>query len=211
MFAISGSLKAMGPEVGRMVAFASGWLENQSIWLHMSYKFYLELIRGGLYEEFYHEVKTGLVPFMDASVYGRSPVEASSFIVSSAFPDANLHGAGFLARLSGSTAEFLSMWAIMVAGETPFTMRNGELHFELKPVLPSWLFKDDGTFSFIYIGRVAVTYHNKHFKNSWELSTAYMVMTMEDGSTEKVHGSFIVGEAAAKVRTSVVSLEIFLG
>jgi hypothetical protein len=68
---------------------------HQSIWLHMSYKFYLELLRGGLYEEFFDEIKTGLVPFMDNAVYGRSPLEASSFIVSSAFPDKKMHGAGF--------------------------------------------------------------------------------------------------------------------
>ena len=27
-------------EVGRMMAFSPGWLENESIWLHMSYKWY---------------------------------------------------------------------------------------------------------------------------------------------------------------------------
>jgi hypothetical protein len=56
----------------------------------MSYKFYLELLRGGLYNEFWAEAKTGLVVFMDPKVYGRSPLEASSFIASSAFPDAKL-------------------------------------------------------------------------------------------------------------------------
>ena len=61
---------------------------------------------------FYEEIKTGLVPFMDNKRYGRSPLEAASFIVSSAFPDPKLHGASFLARLSGSTAEMLSMWAV---------------------------------------------------------------------------------------------------
>ena len=30
----------------------------------MSYKFYLELLRAGLYTEFFEEIKTGLVPFM---------------------------------------------------------------------------------------------------------------------------------------------------
>jgi len=80
---------------------------HQSIWLHMSYKFYLELLRGGLYEEFFHEIKTGLVPFMDNAVYGRSPLEASSFIVSSAFPDKKMHGAGFqVARIHVSTTPY---------------------------------------------------------------------------------------------------------
>jgi hypothetical protein len=73
MFLISDSLEHMGQDVGRMKAFSPGWLENQSVWLHMSYKFYLELLRGGLYNEFFEEMKTGLVPFMDSDVYGRSP------------------------------------------------------------------------------------------------------------------------------------------
>ena len=120
MFKISGSLKNMGQEIGRMMAFSSGWLENESVWLHMSYKFYLELLRGGLYDAFYHEIKTGLVPFMDEEVYGRSPLEAASFIVSSVFPDEKLHGASFDARLSGSTAEFLSMWQLIMQGLTNY-------------------------------------------------------------------------------------------
>jgi hypothetical protein len=45
MYTLSASLKSIGPDVGRMVAFSPGWLENESVWLHMSYKFYLELLR----------------------------------------------------------------------------------------------------------------------------------------------------------------------
>src|SRR3546814_9188004 len=99
MFKICVNLAGLSPEVGRMVAFAAGWLENESIWLHMTYKFLLELIRGGMYDEFYSEIQVGLVPFMDNEKYGRSPLEAASFIVSSAFDDKQLHGQSFLARL----------------------------------------------------------------------------------------------------------------
>ena len=41
MYKISENLGDMPMEVGRMKAFDSGWLENESIWLHMSYKWYL--------------------------------------------------------------------------------------------------------------------------------------------------------------------------
>jgi hypothetical protein len=58
----------------------------------MSYKFYLELLRGSLYFEFFEEIRTGVVAFMDPQIYGRSPLEVSSFIISSAFPDETLHG-----------------------------------------------------------------------------------------------------------------------
>ena len=69
MYTLSESLDEMGPEVGRMKAFSAGWLENQSVFLHMSYKFYLELLRAGLYTEFFEEIKTGLVPFMVTTPY----------------------------------------------------------------------------------------------------------------------------------------------
>ena len=79
---------------------------------------------------------------MDNEVYGRSPLEAGSFIVSSAFPDKKLHGAGFLARLSGSTAEMLSIWAHMMFGPQPFKVnKNGSLQLEFFPILPSLLFR----------------------------------------------------------------------
>merc|ERR1712216_136495 len=116
-----------------MMAFEAGWLENESIWLHMQYKLYVELIRAGLYKEFFEQIKTGVVCFMDPEVLGRSPLEADSFIVSSAFPEKGMHGSGFLARLSGSTAEFLSMWNHMMAGPNPFvTDSNKKLVLALK-------------------------------------------------------------------------------
>ena len=59
-----------------MMAFSPGWLENESIWLHMSYKWYLELLRAGLYEQFFKEIVQRVVCFMDTDVFGRSPLEA---------------------------------------------------------------------------------------------------------------------------------------
>merc|ERR1712216_50137 len=144
MYKISGSLEGMSLEIGRMTAFAPGWLENESVWLHMSYKYYLELLRGGLFAEYYESIKTGVVAFMDPVTYGRSPLECSSFIVSSAYPDKLAHGQGFLARLSGSTAEFLSMWNTMMAGSKPFEFDGSNLTLELKPALASWLFNEKG-------------------------------------------------------------------
>lgn len=171
MYTLSESLENMGSDVGRMVAFSAGWLENQSVWLHMSYKFYLELLRGGLYEEFFTEISTGLVPFMNSEVYARSPLEAASFIVSSAFPDKKLHGQGFLARLSGSTAEFLSMWAIMMGGEKPFSINSDTktLQLTLSPIIPGWLFPENGKLSFTFLGSIAVTYVNPDRKDTWKM------------------------------------------
>ena len=116
------SLAEMSPDLGSMQAFTPGWLENQ--WRHRSYKWDLKVSRAGLYEEFFQEIKTGLLPFMDPKVYGRPPLEASSFIVRSAFPDPNLHGTGFRAHLTGSTVELQSMCAIMMTGGNPFSSRR---------------------------------------------------------------------------------------
>lgn len=202
MYTLSESLAAMSPEIGRMKAFSPGWLENQSVWLHMSYKFYLELLRGELYEEFYAEILTGLVPFMDPKVYGRSPLEAASFIVSSAFPDPKLHGASFLARLSGSTAEFLSMWALMFAGPKPFSLNsNGELALTLRPALPGWLFTDEGIVSFNFLGGVKVTYHNPTKANTWTLKApTKVVLQGVDGARLELAAGDVKGTVAQDVR-----------
>ena len=202
MFTLSASLKSIGPDVGRMVAFSAGWLENQSVWLHMSYKFYLELLRGGLYEEFFTEISTGLVPFMDSDVYGRSPLEAASFIVSSAFPDNKLHGQGFLARLSGSTAEFLSMWTLMMAGANPFSLdKHGALQLSFQPIIPGWLFPEDGVVSFTFLGAVTVSYRNPEGKDTWKLKPKGGEVAYTDGTTATVEGAVFGSKLAQDVRS----------
>ena len=59
MYYVSASLEGQSYDMGRMMAFTPGWLENQSIWSHMSYKYYLELLRGKLYDTFYSEMRGG--------------------------------------------------------------------------------------------------------------------------------------------------------
>ena len=128
MYTISASLKTTDADMGREIAFAPGWLENQSVWMHMSYKFYLELLRSGQFATFYEEATNGgMLPFMDPELYGRSLTECSSFIASSSFEDPAIRGKGFLPRLSGSTAEFLSMWVLMFVGPEPFFFESSRL------------------------------------------------------------------------------------
>ena len=88
----------------------------------------------------------GMLPFMDPDVYGRSLMECSSFIASSAFPDPSIVGEGFLARLSGSTAEYLDMYKLMFIGPELFYLNDsGELEMQLVPALPSWVFEDENS------------------------------------------------------------------
>jgi hypothetical protein len=212
MFKVNASLNEQPHDIGRARAFSPGWLENESIWLHMSYKYLLELLRSGLYEQFFDELKTNLVPFMDPAVYGRSPLENSSFIVSSAHPDQSLHGAGFVARLSGSTAEFLSMWNLMMTGAQPFTYTGGSLHLSLAPTLPGWLFSADGLLSFRFLGHTTVTYNNPSRRDTFSgLSCQKSILQLHDGEIVVLPGGPIPAPYAEMVRAgSVRTLEIHL-
>jgi hypothetical protein len=100
MFKVNASLAKEGYEIGRNRAFPAGWLENESIWLHMEYKYLLALLRKGLVPEYFEAAKTALILQLDPHTYGRSILENSSFICSSAFYDESRHGRGYYARLS---------------------------------------------------------------------------------------------------------------
>jgi len=227
MYYLSASLEGQTFDMGRQIAFAPGWLENQSIWMHMSYKYYLQLIRGKQYEAFFKEMKEygGILPFMDPVVYGRSLMECSSFIASSAFPDPALHGEGFLARLSGSTAEFMDMWKEMFLGSQLFYLNaNDELEMKFVPVIPSWLFEDETVdhppsfdengnhiVSFKLFASIKVTYHNPGAKNLFGVSPKGYKVTMKDGTVEEVDTEFIPSKLAKTIRrmTKVESIDVY--
>jgi hypothetical protein len=173
MYKVTAALKPMPEEIGRCRVFTPGWLENESIWLHMEYKYFLELLKTGLAKEFYAELKNVFIPFQDPRRYGRSILENSSFLTSSAFPDKKLQGNGFVARLSGSTAEFLHIWLIMNTGGKPFYLDDsGRLNLSLKPILPAWLFRRRKEYSFNFLGNIPVTYHNPGGKDTFGKNAA---------------------------------------
>mmetsp|Transcript_26956 Transcript_26956/g.49027 ORF Transcript_26956/g.49027 Transcript_26956/m.49027 type:complete len:1207 (-) Transcript_26956:170-3790(-) len=214
MYTLSASLVGQSYGMGRMMAFSPGWLENQSIWLHMSYKYYLQLLRGKLYDEFFAEMRGGgMLPFMDPEVYGRSLMECSSFLASSAFPDPAMVGRGFLARLSGSTAEFLSIWKLMFIGPEPFILgKDGEVQMTFTPALPLWLFDDeesgistadeDGnlTLSFKLFGSITVTYHNSLGTDLFGVHPSSYKIGLKDDSEVTVKGSKIPTKYAVAIR-----------
>lgn len=168
MYKVTESLASMPEEIGRCRIFSPGWLENESIWLHMEYKYILEVLRLGLYEEFYEDFRNCLIPFQKPERYGRNILENSSFLVSSAFADKNLHGNGYVARLSGSTAEFLSLWLLMNIGRDPFFLNdNNELNLRFNPALAGWLFDKNGIYSFNFLGTIKVNYYNPKRKDTF--------------------------------------------
>jgi len=217
-------------ELGRAVgAYPRGWLENESIYLHMEYKYLLEILRAGLYEEFYRDIKTVLVPFHDPAVYGRSTLEGSSFIVSSSYADPSLHGRGFQARLSGITCEMLHAWILMVAGEQPFSLdADSKLQLALEPALAGWLFTEkaavvpyhdpvrgrldvevpENSFAFKLLGRTLVIYRNDARLDTWGDKGAKPVrydFSFRDGNKRVVEGSSVDGDLARAVRDGQVA------
>lgn len=155
-------------EIGRIRSFPKGWLERESCFLHMNYKLMLSLLSAGLYDEFYKEIETNLVPFMDPARYGRSTLENSSFLATSNHCDRGKWGRGFQARLTGANAEVLSMWRKMMGIERPFTLENGELQFALSPVLHKKFFDGEGRVSFTLFGKTEVVYKNASGKSTYE-------------------------------------------
>lgn len=200
MYKLNAPLEGQSFEIGRAKAFTPGWLENESIWLHMEYKYLLELLRAGLYDEFFEDFRNALVPFLDPATYGRSVLENSSFIVSSAYPDSSLHGRGFVARLTGATAEFLSMWRTMMVGPSPFEVRDEQLVLKLSPVLPGWLFDEKGEISFRFLGRCVVTYHNPARLDTYRVDGPKEVRLQTEGLCIKIEGGLVPEPYSKMVR-----------
>ncbi len=169
MYKVTAPLEPMPLDIGRCRAFPPGWLENESIWLHMEYKYLLELLKQGLPETFYEEFRNCLVCFQPPERYGRNVLENSSFLVSSAFSDPSLHGNGYAARLSGSTAEFIQIWLFMNIGQRPFRIdERGALSFVLEPSLARWLFRPkEKDYSFNFLKNTRITYHNPKMKDTF--------------------------------------------
>ncbi len=216
MYKVCAPLEKMPPEIGRCRVFAPGWLENESIWLHMEYKYLLELLKQGLYEEFYGEFKNVLVPFQNPQRYGRSILENSSFIVSSAFADKTLHGNGFVARLSGSTAEFLSIWLIMNAGPRPFLLNDKkELILSFRPALAGWLFdKKEKTYAFNFLSSVCVIYHNPQKKDTFGVNAAKIsriIFNDKDAKLVELPQDTIPPPYAEQIRSRLIKrIDIYL-
>lgn len=227
MFKVNESLDGQPVEIGRARVFLPGWFENESIWLHMEYKYLLELLRNGLVEDFQRHFRRVAVPFLDPAVYGRSILENSSFLVSSANPDTSLHGNGFVARLSGATAEFIHILSWMTLGPAPFRLgRDGELELVLEPVLDPSLFTleprpydpgpgtEDGgvmlpshSFTFHFLGRIRVTYVNPRLAPTWgeaAVRPARFEVVDRDGNHQSLPGPVLRGGIARRIRSREV-------
>ena len=236
MYKVNCSLSKETEEIGRTRIFPAGWLENESIWLHMEYKFMLELLRCGLCDDFYDNLKNVFIPFLNPGPYGRSTLENSSFLVSSAHEDPSLHGQGFVARLSGSTAEFLHIWLLMNVGLNPFSVDPQKgINLRLNPSLASWLFTEKeslvgflnpkgqweticlpaNVYAFNFLGQILVVYHNPNRKNTYgpdKTSVSEIHLTYPSKKKPVVlQAAFIPAPYAEEVRDKKVTrIDVYL-
>ena len=203
----------------------------------MEYKFILELLRSEMYEEFYTNLHAALIPFLKPEKYGRSVLENCSFLVSSAHEDKALHGQGFIARLSGSTAEFMHIWLLMNLGKDPFAVNaKGELTLTFKPALAGALFtKKESTvvcrdeknncksiklpknsYAFNLFGTTLIVYHNPRRRNTFgenKPSIKEMRLTYsEKKQLVVISAGFVSGAHARAIRDGKVKrIDVFFG
>lgn len=208
MFKTSESLEQESFEIGRVKAFTPGWLERESIFLHMTYKYLLGLLKSGAYASFYEAIQTNFICFKDSDEYGRSILENSSFIASSNNPDPHVHGRGFVARLSGSTAELISMWRYMMFGKTLFSIVNGELSFQVTPHLIKEMFLEDQLETTLF-STIKVIYV---LENPNDMKPFSYTLKFKDQSMIEIIGERITGTLALQIRDrEVIEIKVKLG
>lgn len=214
MYKVNAPLAAESYELGRCRAFTPGWLENESIWLHMEYKYLLELLKSGLYNEYIEDFYKAVIPFQPEERYGRSILENSSFLASSANPDEKIHGKGFVARLSGSTVEFMDMWQIMMFGQKVFRMEQGELVLGLEPLIPAYLLGKHDTMEAVFLGKTRVIYHVKDTEKDYipgEYQITEYRLSTSDGRVQNIYSKVISGKAAQAVRNGeITKIEVYM-
>lgn len=206
MYKTSESLEDVTFEIGRARSFTAGWLERESVFMHMEFKYILQLIKQGLYNEFFEDIKNIVPAFMNPEIYGRSILENSSFIASSSNPDERLHGKGFVARLSGTTVEMLSIWKLMMVGDKLFRYKDNKLEFELNPIISKDFFKGNKLITTL-LGNIKLTYINEDNKDTFGEDAGeikeYRII-YRDNKEVKVKSNKIIGKIAEDIRNGLV-------
>ena len=212
MFKTSAPLDHASYELGRIKAFTAGWLERESIFLHMTYKYLLGLIVSGAYDDFYEAIQTNMICFLDEGVYGRSTLENSSFLASSKNPDPRLHGQGFVARLSGSTAEMISMWRYMFLGKNIFSYDGESLSFQLKPNLKVNWFNNQRVTTMLF-STIEVIYEYLGKKDTFDDDVYVSQYELKDkhGQTNIIQSESVIGSFAEMIRNKeIIEIKVVL-
>lgn len=159
-----------------------------------------------MYEQFFDDFTSTAIPFLSPEMYKRSTLENSSFLVSSANGDEESHGRGYVSRLSGSTAEFVSIWNQMLFGKAPFGYDNSGLYLRFCPAVPRELLCRERSLIGTFLGRVAVAYHTGNLtelKPGEYRITGYQLQN--DRDSVWISGEIIPQEWAIRIRSGAVS------
>ena len=190
-------------EIGRARAFTKGWLEREANFMHMSYKYLIGILKSGLYDEYMNDMRTSMPPFMNPEVYGRSLLENASFIASSNNPNSNNHGRGFVARLTGTTSEAITLLYLMMTGKKLFTFKENVLSFQIQPILPSDFFDENHEVKFRLFNHIDVTISNPSMKNTYLGLKAVKYELISGQSKVIVDQDVVKGELAANIRNKI--------
>ncbi len=96
------------------------------------------------------------------------------------------------------------MWFEMFAGRNPFVVRDGKPTLELKPVLPSWFFPENGRIEFTFLGHTRVIYHNPARLDTWHSRINSVQIRYHGGRETMIQGSLIPYPYSADVRAGEV-------
>ena len=167
--------------------------------MHMSYKYLIGVIKSGLYDEYYEDMKTAMPPFMDPEVYGRSPLENASFIATSNNPNPQNHGRSFVARLTGTTSEAITLLMLMTTGKKLFSYQNQVLKFHVKPILKKDFFDEHDEVSITLFETVQLIIKNPEKQDTYHLKPAQYVLE-NDVDRVIIDGSEVEGHLAEQIR-----------
>ncbi|WFB36520.1 hypothetical protein P3T73_01940 [Kiritimatiellota bacterium B12222] len=235
MFKCNYGLENETPEQGRTHSFAKGWLENESIFVHMHYKYVLALLKSGLHAEFYKAFEDGLPIHRDPSVYGRSPLENGSFIPPAGHGRQSNIGRVFQARLTGANAELVSIFLILAFGPKPFRMVDNELVLAFEPLLKGDAFTQrvttrqierfdapalhleipENAVAMSFLGNTTVVYHNPHRGDTFgehAVSPQRLELTYhKENFKEEISSGQLRGDLALAVREGkVAQIDVYL-
>lgn len=89
-----------------------------------------------------------------------------------------------------------------MAGQQPFYVQGGQLCLAFKPILPSWLFDEDNSISFRFLGRTSVIFHNPKRRDTFDPQAAIRSIIMYDvkGKSLELTTDFIPAPYAEMVR-----------
>ena len=118
-----------------------------------------------------------------------------------------------MARLSGSTVEFIHMWSLMMFGLHPFAVKDGKLTLTFAPVLPAYLIGEEKRIEAVFLGKIPVCYRLSEKKDyipgNYEVEE--VILTDQDGGQEKIAGGVLGEKQAADVRDGKIArIEVVL-